>query len=92
MLLQDNIYKKGRNYSLKSRRQHSQKAKQKNGQKRRARHENGAYPEIVELNVPMNPRCNVECHSYKIDVRDDIYNVHLMSFDKIEVVTCMLEI
>lgn len=40
----------------------------------------------------MTPRCNVECHNYKINVRDDLYNVHLMIFDKIEVVTYMLEI
>ena len=52
-----------------------------------ARHEKRACPETTELNVPMNPRCNVGCQSYKVDVRNEFYNVQFMSFDQIEVVT-----
>ena len=70
-------------------RQHSHKAKHKKRQKHNARHEKKNYLETTKLEVLKTPRCNVGCQSYKIDVRNELCSVCFISFDKIEVKTCM---
>lgn len=89
MLGQASMNQNNRKHSLKSSRQHSYKAKHKKCQKWNARYEKRAYPKTNELNVPTNPRCNVGCQSCKIDVRNELCIIQLMSFDKIEVATRM---
>ena len=50
------------------------------------------YLEIVELNMPIYPRCNVGYQSCKVDARNELCSIWLMIFDKIEVGTCMPQI
>ena len=89
VLVQDSMYQNNNKRSLKLRRQRSYKAKHKKCQKCNTRHENQAYPKTVQLNVPTTSRCSAGCHRCKVDVRNELYNIHLMRFDQIEVVTCM---
>jgi len=72
------------NYSLKSSRHHSHKAKHKKRQKRSVSHEQWTYPKKAELDVQTTPRCIMGCQSYNVNVRNELCNVRLMSFDKIE--------
>jgi len=92
VLLKANIHKNERKHSLKSSKQHSHEAKHKKQQKRSTRHEKRAYHETTELNVLTSLRCNVGCQSYKVNVRNEICIIWLMSFYKIEVVTYMPQI
>jgi len=92
VLVQDSMYQNNSKHSLKSRRQCSYEAKHKKRQKCNTRHGKWPYPKTTELNVPTTPRCDVGCQIYKVDVRNELYSVQLMSFDKIEVVTHMRHI
>jgi len=86
------MYQNDNENSLKSSKQHSYEAKHKKCQKCNAGHENQAYLKINELNVPKNPRCNVGYYSHKVNAINEIYNILLMSFDKIEVAMSMVQI
>lgn len=78
--------------SLKLSRYPSHEEKHKKLQKHNTIHEKWAYPETTELNVSTTPRCNVECQRCKVDVRNELYSIQFMSFDKIKVVTHMPQI
>lgn len=86
------MYQNNSKNSLKSSRHHSYEVKQKKHQKCNTRHGRQAYPKTIKRNVLTNPRCDVGCQSFKVDVRNEIYNVEFMSFDKIEEVTCTPQI
>ena len=86
---QASIYVNNNKRSNKSSKQYSYKQKHKKRHKCSTRHGKRAYPKTTELNVLTIPRCDVGCQSYKIDMRNELCNVRLMSFDNIEVVTCM---
>jgi len=68
------------------------KEKHKKWQKRNERHVKHTYLETTNLKVPKAPGCNVRCQSCKIDVRNELYNIWFIIFDKIEVMTCMPQI
>jgi len=92
VLAQASMYQNDNKRSLKSSRQCSYEAKHKNRQKCNTRYRKWAYPKTTELNVTTTPICDVGCQSYKVDVRNEHCSIGLMSFDQIEVVTCMLQI
>jgi hypothetical protein len=89
---QASIYVNDSKHSKKSSKQYSHKRKHKKRQKCNTRHGKRAYPKTAELNVPTAPRCDVGCQSYKVDVRNELCSIRLMSFDNIEVVTRMPQI
>ena len=86
---QANIYVNDNKHSKKSSKQYSHKRKHKKRQKCSTRHGKQAYPKTTELNAPTAPRCDVGCQRCKADVRNELCNVQMMSFDNIEVVTRM---
>jgi len=92
VLVQVSMYQNDSMHSLKSSRKHSYEVKQKKRQKCNTRHGRWAYPKTTKLNVLMNPTYYVGRQSYKVDVRNELCSVWLMSFDKIEDVTCMPQI
>jgi len=50
------------------------------------------YPETTKMKVSKTPGCNLGCQSYKVDLRNELYSIQFMSFDKIEVMTHMPQI
>lgn len=78
--------------SKKLSKQYSYKWKHKKRQKCNTRHGKWAYPKTAELKVATTPRRDVGYQSCKVDVRNELCNVWLMSFDNIEVVTRMSQI
>ena len=86
---QASTYVNENQHSKKSRKQYSYKRKDKKRQKCSIRYGKRAYPKTAELNVSTAPRCDVGCQSYNVAVRNKICSVWMMSFDNIEVVTCM---
>jgi len=92
VLVQAIMYQNDIKRSLKSSRQHSYEAKHKKHQKCNRRHEKQAHPKTDVLNVPMTPRCNMGCQSYKVTMRNKLCSVRFMCFDKIEDVTHMPQI
>jgi len=71
------MYQNDSEHSLKSSKQHSYESKHKKCPKCNTRHRKQAYPKTTELNVPRNPRCNVGCQSYKVDVRNELYSIQV---------------
>jgi len=47
---------------------------------------------ITKLKVPKTPRCNVGCQRCNINVRNELYSVRYISFDKIKVMKHMPQI
>jgi len=92
VLEQASMCQKVRKHSLKSSRQNSYETKHKKHKKCNTRHGKRAYPKTTELNVLTSPRCDVECQHFKVDVRNELCTIQLMSFDNIEVVMCMPQI
>lgn len=91
-LRQANVYLNDNKHSKKSRKQYSHKWKHEKWHKCSTRHGKRAYPKTVDLNVSTAPRCDMGCQRCKVDVMNELCNVWLMSFDNIEVVTCMPQI
>ena len=92
VLVQARMYQNNNKHSLKSRRKHSYDVKHKKRQKCNTSHGKWAYPKTVDLSVPTSPRCDVGCQRCKVDVRNELCGIKLMSFDNIEVVTCIAQI
>lgn len=92
VLLQANIHQNDTKCSLKSSKQHLHKEKHKKRQKCSGSHEKKTYPKITKLKVPKAPGCDVGCQSCKINVRNEIFNVWFISFDKIKVMMRMPKI
>jgi len=86
------IYLNDNMHSKKSRKQPSHKQIHKKRLKCSTGHGKQAYPKTTELNVPTASRCDVGYQRYEVDVRNDLCNVRLMSFDNIEVMTIMPQI
>lgn len=89
---QPRIHVNNSRHSKKSRKQYSHKRKHEKRQKCSIRHGKRAYPKTAELNVQTAPRYDVGCQSCKVEVRNEICNIRLMSFYNIKVVMCMPQI
>ena len=92
VLVQASMHVNESKHSRKSRKQYSQMRKHKKREKCSTRHGKRAYQKITELNVLTSPRCDVGCQSYKVDARNELCSIRLMSFDNIEVLTHMPQI
>jgi len=87
-----NIHVNDGNRSNKSSKQYSYKRKHKKQQKCNIRHGKRDFPKTTEMSVLTAPRCDVEYQSCKVDVRNELCNIRLMSFDNINVVTSIPQI
>ena len=89
VLVQAIMHVNDRKHSKKSSKEYTYKRKIKRQQKCSIRHGKQAYAKTTELNVPTAPRCDVGCQSCKVDVRNELCSIRLMSFGNIDVVTHM---